>query len=79
MSAFGLGAAATLIALALVSRDAMMRVRGPLLSGGEAAKAWLGARLAILGGLILTGLDKQLEAALLDASPYWLVALTTRF
>jgi cytochrome c-type biogenesis protein len=36
-----------------------------------------GALLAV--GLVLTGLDKTLEAALLDLMPYWLLRLTTRF
>ena len=35
--------------------------------------------LAATGLAILTGLDKALETALVDASPAWLTALTTRF
>ncbi len=32
-----------------------------------------------LGLLIVTGLDKRIETALVDASPQWLTELTTRF
>jgi cytochrome c-type biogenesis protein len=35
--------------------------------------------LLAVGVLILTGLDKRIEAALVEASPDWLTALTTRF
>jgi hypothetical protein len=33
----------------------------------------------VLGVLILTGLDRVLETALVDAAPFWLIELTTRF
>jgi len=33
----------------------------------------------VLGGLTLTGLDKTIETLLVDVSPAWLTALTTRF
>jgi len=32
-----------------------------------------------IGALVLTGLDKSIEAALVAASPQWLTDLTTRF
>jgi hypothetical protein len=32
-----------------------------------------------LGLLILTGLDRTLETALVDAAPLWLIELTTRY
>jgi hypothetical protein len=37
----------------------------------------LGACLALAGILVLTGLDKRLEAWVLDVSPDWLVRLST--
>lgn len=79
MGAFGLGAAAPLLALGLVSREAMAGWRDRLLSAGKRAKQALGAFLIAIGLLILSGADKALEAELVAASPEWLTALTTRF
>ncbi|GJE08389.1 hypothetical protein AOPFMNJM_3726 [Methylobacterium jeotgali] len=39
----------------------------------------LGLALLAAGLLVLTGLDKRAETLLVDASPDWLTALTTRF
>jgi len=39
----------------------------------------MGLLLVAIGGLILTGLDRRLEAILVAASPAWLTDLTTRF
>ena len=79
MIAFGIGAAAPLVALGLISREAMMRWRDRLLAAGKGGKYLLGALLLAVGVLILSGLDKQLETALVNASPAWLTQLTTRF
>lgn len=79
MTAFGLGAALPLLALGLLSRRMTLRGRDKLLSAGKYGKLALGALLIALGGLILTGLDKSVEAALVSASPAWLTELTTRF
>ncbi|MDR3497391.1 MAG: cytochrome c biogenesis CcdA family protein [Ancalomicrobiaceae bacterium] len=78
MASFGLGAATPLVGLGLVSRQAMAHWRGRLLSAGKGAKISLGVLLLALGTLILTGLDKQLETMLVEASPAWLTTLTTR-
>jgi len=37
----------------------------------------MGAALVGVGGLVLTGLDKIIEAALTRAMPDWLVTVTT--
>lgn len=79
MALFGLGAGLPLVVLGTVSRRASMRWRDRLLSGGKWAKMALGAALAAVGLLIVTHLDKPLEAALVAASPAWLTELTTRF
>ncbi len=79
MLAFGLGAALPLLLLGLVSREALMRWRGRLLTAGSQGKQILGASLILVGLFILTGLDKQAEAALVAASPDWLTNLTTGF
>ncbi len=79
MLAFGVGAALPLLGLGLLSRDALMRWRNRMMAAGKGLKGVLGALMASAGLLILTGLDKRLEAWLVDVSPEWLTALTTRF
>ncbi|QGM98886.1 cytochrome c biogenesis CcdA family protein [Methylocystis parvus] len=79
MGAFGLGAAVPLLGLGLLSRQAFVRWREPLLAAGKRLKQGLGALFVALGVLILSGVDKSLEAALVTASPQWLTELTTRF
>ena len=46
---------------------------------GKAGKMVLGALLAVLGLMIVSGLDKRVETLLVDLSPAWLTELTTRF
>lgn len=79
MAGFGLGAAAPLMLLGALSRQAMARWRDRLLTFGKQAKQALGASLVLIGALIVTGYDKILETALVTASPEWLTQLTTRF
>jgi cytochrome c-type biogenesis protein len=79
MTAFGIGAALPLLAIGLMSRDALMRWRDRLLSAGRGGKALMGALLLTVGVLILSGLDKRLEALLVEVSPAWLTELTTQF
>ncbi len=79
MLAFGIGAALPLLGLGLLSRDALMRWRNRMMAAGKGLKGVLGALLVSAGLLILTGLDKRLEAWLVEVSPEWLTALTTRF
>jgi cytochrome c biogenesis protein CcdA len=49
------------------------------LAAGRFGKILLGGLLVLLGLLILSGHDRQIEALLVDWSPAWLTALTTRF
>jgi len=79
MLVFGLGAALPLLALGLVSRQAMMRWRHRLAAAGHGLKAGFGAVLVAIGVFVITGLDKTVETALVEASPQWLTDLTTRF
>lgn len=79
MFAFGVGASIPLLALGLFSRDAMLRWRRHILAAGQSAKVALGLALVAIGVLVLAGLDKTVEAALVSASPQWLTDLTTRF
>ena len=79
MLAFGLGAGLPLAALGLLSREAVLRWRTRLLSGGAGAKVAFALVLVAIGVLVLTGLDKRLETWLVDQSPQWLTNITTRY
>jgi len=79
MLAFGIGAALPLLAIGLMSREALTRWRGRLLAAGSGGKMLMGAAIVAVGVLVLTGLDKRIEAVLVEASPAWLTELTTRF
>jgi cytochrome c biogenesis protein CcdA len=79
MLAFGVGAALPLLLLGLLSRETLMRWRGRLLDAGKTGKAALGGLLIVVGLLIVSGLDKRLEAVLVEASPAWLTEITTRY
>ena len=79
MASFGVGAALPLALVGIASRAGFMRWRGAALLGGKTLKTVMGLLLVVLGGAILTGLDRPIEAALVAASPDWLVRLTTSF
>ena len=79
MGIFGVGAALPIVVLALVSRTAMMRMRGKLMQAGKAGKVALGVIMVALAALIITSADKPMESWLVDQSPAWLTNLTTRF
>ncbi|MEW6449477.1 MAG: cytochrome c biogenesis CcdA family protein [Pseudomonadota bacterium] len=79
MLAFGIGAALPLLAIGMMSREALLRWRSRLLAAGSGGKIAMGVLLVAVGVLILTGLDKRLETVLVEASPAWLTELTTRF
>lgn len=77
MGLFGIGAALPLLLLGMLSRGAMMSVRGRLLNAGKRAKQALGALLLGAAIFIATGADKAVETWLVELSPSWLTALTT--
>jgi cytochrome c-type biogenesis protein len=79
MLLFGIGAAAPLILLGSCSRAGLMKLRGRLLLAGRYGKQLLGLSVLGLGVLIASGTDKTLEAWILDRSPAWLTAVTTRY
>ncbi len=79
MLAFGLGAALPLLVLGTLSRAAMLRWRGRMLLVGRGGRLMVGVVSLAVAVLIATGLDRRLEVALVEASPDWLTALTTRF
>jgi cytochrome c-type biogenesis protein len=79
MLIFGVGAAAPLVLLGSLSRASLTKLRGRLLHAGKVGRQGLGLVMLGLGLLIVTGLDKSLEAWVLDRTPDWLTAVTTRF
>ncbi len=79
MAFFGLGAGLPLVVLGLLSRQAMQKMRNQLFTAGKIGKQILGGLMVLIGIMILTGFDKQIEAILVQASPDWLNNLTTRF
>ncbi|MFC3695806.1 cytochrome c biogenesis CcdA family protein [Chenggangzhangella methanolivorans] len=79
MVTFGVGAAAPLLLLGMLSREALVRWKTRLMETGRGAKVVLGVLLLVIGAAVLTGVDKSVETALVEASPDWLTALTTRF
>ncbi|MCP4382108.1 MAG: cytochrome c biogenesis protein CcdA [Hyphomicrobiales bacterium] len=79
MLVFGIGAAAPLAVLGLLSREALLRWRSRMSNAGRGIRLALGVVLIAVGTLILTGFDKVVETALVQASPLWLTTLTTRF
>jgi cytochrome c-type biogenesis protein len=79
MLVFGLGAASPLLAVGVLSRELISNARARLLSAGQNLRAALGIGFVLVGALIVTGMDKQIETALVDISPQWLTALTTRY
>jgi cytochrome c-type biogenesis protein len=79
MLLFGIGAAAPLILLGSLSRTTLLKVRGRLARAGRYGKQLFGLVMLCLGVLIATGADKALEAWILDRTPDWLTAITTKY
>jgi cytochrome c-type biogenesis protein len=77
MAAFGLGAAAPLVAIGMISAEGLRRWRERMRTAGESGKRLLGLALGVLGLLMISGLDRVLESRLIDLSPDWLTRLTT--
>lgn len=77
MAVFGLGAGLPIALLGMLSRQAMLKMRGKLQGVGSWGKSMLGVLFIAVGMLILTGWDKSVEVFLLDHSPDWLTTLTT--
>lgn len=76
---FAVGAAVPLLLLAMLSGTALRAWSRRLASGANWGKPFLGVVLTTIGLLVITGLDKVLEAWLTSAMPQWIVEWTTRF
>ena len=79
MGVFGLGAGTPMVAIGTLSRTTMMKARGKLMLAGRTGKYLLGGIFILLGFLIITELNKDLEAWMVQGLPEWLTKLTTRF
>lgn len=79
MTLFGIGASTPLLVLGSLSQQAFARLRGPLLRAGRTGKRVLGGIVLVLGLAILSGLDKSLEAWLVERSPPWLSELSSKY
>jgi cytochrome c-type biogenesis protein len=77
MVAFAIGAALPLLLVGAIPASRLASARVWLGAAGRAGGTLLGAGLVLAGALVLTGLDKRLEAWMLDAVPDWLVRLST--
>ncbi len=79
MTMFGIGAALPLLVFGLLSRELLLRWRGKLLSASGGLKTILGVLLVVAGISVISGVDKAVEARLVELSPDWLTELTTRY
>ncbi len=79
MMAYSLGAGLPLLAIGMLSRQAMGRWRNRMLEAGQKAKKIFGVALLLIGILVLTGADKSFERWAVNAMPDWLVMLTSSF
>lgn len=75
MLSFGLGTALVLLIAGLVSAKALKKLKPELLQNSVKVKKMLGWLLLVLGLLVLTGLDKQLEIVALAVMPDWATTL----
>lgn len=76
---FGMGVATSILAFAYGSRKALGARKASVQRLARYGKPMFAGALILVGGLILTGLDRVMEAWVLDAMPTWLVEFTTRF
>lgn len=79
MAIFSLGMASVFLAIAYLSRGALGKKRAALAGFGARSRKLFGGLLVAVGILIISGLDKVLEGALLGIMPEWLLNLTTKF
>ena len=79
MLAFAIGAALPLVALGYAARGSVPALRRRLGGAGGAIRPVLGGALALFGVLVLTGLDKRIEAVVTAALPDAWVDMIVRF
>jgi cytochrome c biogenesis protein CcdA len=75
MLVFGIGTAAVLLMAAMLSGRLLKRWRPGLLSNAGRGKTVLGVLLLLLGGMVISGMDKVLEKFALGILPEWALTL----
>jgi cytochrome c-type biogenesis protein len=75
MLAYGIGTAGVLLLAGLASGRLLGRWRSGLMASGGFGKKLLGWSLLLLGVLVLTGIDKYLEALAVSFVPEWVFTL----
>jgi cytochrome c biogenesis protein CcdA len=75
MLAYGVGSASVLLLAGIASDRLLARWRPALLTSGGRGRKLLGGTLLALGVLVLTGVDKYLEALAVDLVPAWVFTL----
>ncbi|KEO92003.1 hypothetical protein EH31_04850 [Erythrobacter longus] len=76
---FGLGVATSVLVFAYGSRKAMGERRKTLAVVARFGKPLFGGALVVVGLMVMTGFDKVIEIALLDALPPSVIQFTTSF
>ncbi len=76
---FGVGAALPLMAVAYASRASLARTRDAVLRHGDRARRLTGVLMSVLGGIVLTGLDKVIEAHWTALLPEGWISFVTRY
>lgn len=77
MLAFGLGTVSPLLLLAYGSRRFLLDRRERVLALAQFGRWAMGGILMLVGFLVVTSLDRQIESFLVSISPDWLIDLTT--
>jgi len=75
MFTFGIGTAAVLLISGMASNAALSKVRPGIMENAARGKKMLGILLLILGAIVLTGVDKQMEIWALSWLPDWAITL----
>jgi cytochrome c-type biogenesis protein len=75
MLAYGIGTAGILLVAGLLSGRLLARWRPGLLASGGFGKKLLGGTLLLLGLLVLSGVDKTLEAMAVGIVPEWVYGI----
>lgn len=75
MLSYGIGTAGVLLLAGITSDRLLARWRSRALSSGAFGKQLLGWSLLLLGVLVLTGIDKYLEAFAVSIVPTWVFSL----
>lgn len=75
MFSFGLGTASLLLVAGYASGKLLTRLKPGIMENGPKVKQALGILLLILGLMVVTGVDKQLEAWAIQILPDWAATL----